>query len=240
MNASALEFRLRYLTHAVIYIAALSAPQLWAGNGRYRTVWLGASSLVSQHGWLSFQTVIVALAWLAILLALAGALLRTVGAAYLGAGVVTDTVMHGEGVVADGPYRHMRNPLYFGTFLNALALAILLPPWAALFLVLAIGMVQLRLMGGEEVFLSEKLGAPYLEYKARVPKIFPSLMPRIPAGGKKPHWMQAVLSETFMWGALAAVCVCAYRWDAKPFPLYVLCAWGMALVVRGVMPAKGP
>ena len=240
MNASAFEFRLRYLTHAVIYVGAFAGPQIWSHyrHTPYQTVWLRAATWLSIHGWMSFYAAIVTLGTLAAVLALGGALLRTWGAAYLGADVVGDHAMHGKAIMADGPYRYMRNPLYVGTFLNSLAMAILLPPGGAIFIVLGIGIVQLRLMGGEEVFLSAKLGAPYLEYKARVPKIFPSLAPRIPAGGKKPRWIQAVLSEAYMWATLAVIAVVAWSFDAKPFPLYVLCAWGLSLVVRGAMPRE--
>ena len=45
------------------------------------------------------------------------------------------TALGGEGVVADGPYRHMRNPLYLGAWVHTLALALLMPASGALFTV---------------------------------------------------------------------------------------------------------
>jgi len=50
-------------------------------------------------------------------LALLAGLVRTWGAAYLRSEVVHDPSLRLEGVVADGPYRHVRNPLYLGTVL---------------------------------------------------------------------------------------------------------------------------
>ena len=80
------------------------------------------------------------------------------------------------GVVADGPYRYMRNPLYLGTMLHTLAVALLMPLSGALFAVVAIAIEQMRLIGGEEAFLEGKLGERYLAYKQAVPRI-------VPAGG---------------------------------------------------------
>ncbi|MGH9345142.1 MAG: methyltransferase family protein, partial [Terriglobia bacterium] len=44
----------------------------------------------------------------------AAAALRSWGAAYLRREVVFDPNLRSERVVADGPYRYVRNPLYFG------------------------------------------------------------------------------------------------------------------------------
>ena len=49
--------------------------------------------------------------------------LRTWGAAYLRTEVVHDTAQHSEALVADGPFRYTRNPLYLGTFPWRLELA---------------------------------------------------------------------------------------------------------------------
>ena len=44
-------------------------------------------------------------------------LLRTWAAAYLHSDVVHDLKLHSEKLVADGPYRFMRNPLYLGSLM---------------------------------------------------------------------------------------------------------------------------
>jgi len=51
----------------------------------------------------------------ALLVGLAAAI-RTWAATYLGSDVVHDLRLHTENLVADGPYRHVRNPLYLGSF----------------------------------------------------------------------------------------------------------------------------
>ncbi len=64
--------------------------------------------------------------------------------------------MHGEVVVAAGPYRRLRNPLYLGTFIHTFALALLMPPTGAIFCIIAVFLFQLRLIAGEEYFLTSK------------------------------------------------------------------------------------
>ena len=59
--------------------------------------------------------------------------------------------MHGEAIVAAGPYRYLRNPLYLGTFVHTFALALLMPPSGAIFSIFAIGLFELRLIAGRRV-----------------------------------------------------------------------------------------
>ena len=136
MKASALEFRLRYLVHGVIYALGFTAPwnyllnqnagtaEFWSG----KTLWLPAALEIERAGWMSLTGASNLLLVLGILFALASAGLRTWGAAYLGSAVVKDAGMHGNAVIADGPYRFLRNPLYLGTFLHTFAVALLMPP----------------------------------------------------------------------------------------------------------------
>jgi protein-S-isoprenylcysteine O-methyltransferase Ste14 len=128
------------------------------------------------------------------------ATVRTWAAAYLRTEVVHDTALHTETLVADGPYRHVRNPLYLGTFLMSVGLGFLASRSG--FAVLAAGAAIriLRLIGREEAELEKQQGERFREFCRRVPRIFPSLRPRIEAAGMKPQWRQAVRGEAFMWG----------------------------------------
>lgn len=60
----------------------------------------------------------------AVLVAL-GALLRSWAESYLHSSIVHDAVIHSDQLVAEGPYRHLRNPLYFGNDLLALGLGLM-------------------------------------------------------------------------------------------------------------------
>jgi protein-S-isoprenylcysteine O-methyltransferase Ste14 len=53
------------------------------------------------------------------ILGAAGAGLRTWAAAYLRPEVMRDHRLHDERLTADGPFRHVRNPLYLGNILMA-------------------------------------------------------------------------------------------------------------------------
>jgi len=244
MKASAVEFRLRYLVHLVIFVLGFTAPWcyflragaggadlgsgFWSGNA----VWLPAAVEMERAGWMSLTEATNLLLGLGIAFALAGALLRTWGTAYLGAGVVKDPAMHGAGVVADGPYRHMRNPLYVGTFLHTFALALLMPVSGAVFAILAIGFEQLRLIGGEEAFLEGKLGEAYLAYKAKVPRVWPALKARVAASGVRPALGKALLGEIYMWGVVVAFASVGMRYNALLVTQGVLVALGLSIVAR--------
>jgi protein-S-isoprenylcysteine O-methyltransferase Ste14 len=244
MKASALEFRLRYLVHGAIYALGFIAPwnyllnqgassaEFWSG----KAMWLPAALQIERAGWLSLTGASNLLLGLGICFALAGAALRTWGAAYLGSAVVKDAGMHGDTVVADGPYRHLRNPLYLGTFLHTFALALLMPLSGAVFAVVAVGIEQLRLIGGEEAFLERKLGQTYLDYKSRVPSVWPALRTRVPDAGVRPAWGMAVLGEVYFWGVAVAFASVGMRYNALLVTQGVLVALGVSLVARAFVP----
>lgn len=140
----------------------------------------------------------------ALLLAIAAAV-RTWAAAYLQSDVVHDTALHTERIVADGPYRHVRNPLYIGTFLLTVGLGLLASRSG--FFVLAVGgAIRIRrLIGREELQLEKEQGERYREFCRLVPRLFPSWHSRVPAAGLVPQWRQAFLGEAVMWGFLVTM-----------------------------------
>ncbi|WP_035347329.1 methyltransferase family protein [Edaphobacter aggregans] len=236
MKASALEFRLRYLIHAVVYVLGFVAPwNRWLHLDTVRT-WQWLASWPARAGWMSFSASTDVVLALGVVFALAGAVLRTWGAAYLSPGVVQDASMRGDRVVAAGPYRHMRNPLYLGTFLHTFALALLMLPSGALFTIVAIGLVQLRLMLAEEAFLQAKLGEPYRAYCAAVPRIVPSLRARVPESGARPSWGLGFLGEIYMWGVVLSFAALGWRYNALLIIQGVLVSLGVSLVARAFVP----
>ena len=135
----------------------------------------------------------------AVLVGLAAAI-RTWAAAYLRSDVVHDTALHTDKLVADGPYRHVRNPLYLGTFLMSVGIGLLASRSG--FAILAVGAAIriLRLIGREEAEFAAQQGPSFRDFAADVPRLLPSLRPRMPAAGLKPQWAQAFRGEAFMWG----------------------------------------
>lgn len=83
-------------------------------------------------------------------------------------------------LVVRGPYRYVRNPMISGVVFALFAEAMLLTSvphltWAFVFL--AINLIFITVV--EEPQLARRFGEPYREYCRRVPRIWPSLRPRV-------------------------------------------------------------
>jgi len=175
-----------------------------------------------------------------IVLTFVGAALRTWGTACLGPEVMRDPSMHGEALIADGPYRFVRNPLYLGLWLSALALALLMPVTGAVFMLVLLVSFQIRLIFAEEAYLTSQLGQPYADYCARVPRLVPALRPRTAEAGAKPRWGQAALAEIALWGTAISFAAVGWQYNAHLLIQCVLVSLGAALVVRGLLPPGRP
>ena len=237
MKATAFEFRYRFWILLAIFAMGFTAPwNYWLhldGTGPNTHMWGQLAIALSRAGMdisAAFNLLLIA----GIVLAFAGAALRTWGTATLSPEVMRDHAMHGEALVADGPYRWMRNPLYVGSWLNALALALLVPPSGAIFMLAMLALFQARLIFAEEAYLASQLGQSYADYRARVPRILPSLRPRVAAGGARPQWGRALLSEIFLWGTAVSFAAVGWQYNAHLLIQCVLVSFGVALVARGI------
>ncbi len=244
MKATPFEFRFRFLIIAVIYVLGFLTPwNYWLhleSSGPNAHVW---GTLAAKIAMLNPASVNIANAFnlllgLGILFAFAAALLRTWAAAYRGPSIVQDKAMHGESVVAAGPYRYLRNPLYLGTFLHTFALALLMPPSGAIFSLLAIFFFQLRLTAAEESYLTAQLGEPYLAYRAKVPGFIPALTPRLPASNIQPNWLLALLGEIYLWGVVVTFAIFGWRYNSILLIKGVIISLGISLIVRAFLPKR--
>ncbi len=167
--------------------------------------------------------------------------MRIWGAAYLGATTVHRGGLEGGRVIADGPYRYSRNPLYFGTILHTVAVSMLMRPEAALLTLALIILLQYRLIGREEEFLTGQMGAAYTEYRKLVPRLLPSLTPKVVAGSYRPRWSDGVLSEIQMIGTALSFAVLGwttgYSWEGNVLHVVqgIIVSLGLALVARAFM-----
>ena len=236
MTATPLEFRLRLWIMVALYGLGLTAP--WDavmhldGSGPNAHVWGLLAVLLSKSGAMGIAAAFNLVLAVGIACALAGASLRTWGVAYLGSDAMRDANLRGSSVVADGPYRHLRNPLYLGDFLNALALMLLMPASGAVFTIVLVVWLHMRLVLAEESFLTAKLGGEYVAYCAQVPRFLPSLRPRVAASQTRPRWPQAVMAEIFMWGVAASFAVLGWRYNAHLLIQSILVSFGLFLVAR--------
>jgi protein-S-isoprenylcysteine O-methyltransferase Ste14 len=165
-----------------------------------------------------------ALAFAALLLLLT-ALLRTWATSYLRSDVMQDHDLRAEKLVASGPYRRVRNPLYLGNILMAIGMGLLASRLGFLVIVVGNWIFCRRLIGLEESNLQKEQGESYLEFCRRVPRLWPALQPRLPDSGLKPHWKQAFVGELYMWGFFVAVA--AFAVTLKPKVLWITMAMSM-------------
>lgn len=236
MGATKFEYRFRYALHALIFIVGF-----WPFWEPYigmttKSTWLILSADLARAGWLGFQPATSLLLVLAIIFTALGAWLRVWGAAYVGASVVQSPNMHGEIMLADGPYRRSRNPLYLGTLLHTVGIALLMPPAGAIFAIAAIWILQVRLALAEEPFLTQRFGEAYRLYEAKVPRFLPSTKALIPSGGQRPHWLGAVLGEIYFVGVVITLAAFGWDFNAQPLLRGILISLGLSLVLRAFLP----
>jgi protein-S-isoprenylcysteine O-methyltransferase Ste14 len=192
MKATRFEFERRFWIIAAIYFISFSLSAIDH-----------AHFLVQLRHWLAPSTDSAFFTRVALffgaLLVFGAALLRTWGATYLKSDIVHDTQQHSDALLADGPFRYTRNPLYFANLPMAAGIGLLASTWGFVFLVLANWSFVYRLIFREESALRETQGASYQKYLETVPRFWPSLTPRVPSGGATPRWPQAFFGETFIW-----------------------------------------
>jgi protein-S-isoprenylcysteine O-methyltransferase Ste14 len=157
---------------------------------------------------------------------IAAALLRTWASAYLRSDVVYAADIQTRSLVADGPYRHVRNPLYFANLLMAIGMGAMTSRVG--FFVLLLGMLLFcyRLILREEAELRTVQGGNYAQYQKAVPRFWPALQARVPPGQGRANWAAGFKAESWYWGFAAALVVFAITLKTSLF--FVLIALSLA------------
>lgn len=108
--------------------------------------------------------------WLGGIVFLAGlALLIWAATTFRRAGTQIPTTQPTTTIVAEGPYRFTRNPIYIGMFLGLIGLAVAFDSlWIIVLLVPFYLVIRYGVVAREEAYLERKFGDVYLAYKARV------------------------------------------------------------------------
>ena len=197
MQATQFEFQRRFWIIALIFVIGFSLATLDPTAFAYvLRQWLAPSLPKGSRDAMMFTRIVYLTGAALVFLAAA---IRTWGAAYLKSDIVHDTKQHSEALLADGPFRYTRNPLYFANIPMAAGIGLLASTWGFLFLVLANWIFVYRLIFREEASLRQTQGASYERYLAAVPRFWPSPTPRVPSSGARPRWPQAFFGETFIW-----------------------------------------
>jgi protein-S-isoprenylcysteine O-methyltransferase Ste14 len=191
------------------------------------------NSAVALSNWIGFRFQIDAdpiarllFAFAAALLVLA-ALLRTWASSYLHAEVVYAAEVKTGSLVADGPYRQLRNPLYFANVLMAIALGVMMSRLGLFVAVVAMLVFCYRLILREEAELQASQGEPYESYTKAVPRLWPALWPLIPSAGRQARWADGFKAESWYWGFAAALIAFAITLSLKLF--FAILAASLAL-----------
>lgn len=139
------------------------------------------------------------------LLCISAAAVRTWGTAYLNPEVMVDMRLHTGRLVADGPYRFLRNPLYFGNIVLAIGFGLMASRVGMLILIGGTFIFDYRLVLREEREIRGSQGESYRAYCNAVPRLLPAWRPKLPSGGARPNWSGGLLGEAFMWVLAASV-----------------------------------
>jgi protein-S-isoprenylcysteine O-methyltransferase Ste14 len=236
MNATPLAFRFRYLIFLFLYLLGFLSPweRLVRGAGN-DTLWLAASTLLARSGWIGLAAATIAVTVAALICLVLGAIFRVWGTAYLGSGVMSSFAMQGDQVLAAGPYRYVRNPLYLGGWLLAAGVSILMPPSGAAFFLVSYSIFVLILIFAEERFLSAKQGDGYQPYRRRVPRLLPRIVRGNFPSSARPRWLQAFLAEIYPVGFTLCFAIFAWRYNARILIQCLLICYGLSLISRALI-----
>lgn len=227
MAASDFEFRYRFWIFGALFCLAFVTFNIDHQNtGAALTEWIAGlrgttATAMDYRATFAFAALFcVAAAWI-----------RTWATAYLKPEVMVDKQIHTTSLVADGPYRYVRNPLYFGNILLATGVGFMASRTGFAILLLGIILFDYRLILREESQLVVSQGRRFQDYCATVPRLLPALRPKVPPGGIVPNWKEGLLGEAFMWMIATSVATFALSLNlhayfivlTSAFVVYAIC-----------------
>ena len=228
--ASNFEFKYRFwIFGAIFWIAFASYSFDHVNAGQAIVDWIAHLRGVPPADWQYHAIFAVGAA-----LCIAAAAVRTWGTAYLNPEVMVDMRLHTGRLVADGPYRYLRNPLYFGNIVLAIGFGVMASRMGMAILILGTVIFDYRLILREEREILASQGESYRAYCNAVPRLLPALRPKLPSSGAKPRWAGGFLGEAFMWVLAASVLAFAISLQQSIFFAVLIAAffvYGICYVV---------
>ena len=212
MRATNWEFKNRALVFGLVFGLAFSAYAIDPQNSAAALAnWLGAARGLDANVVARF---LIALATILLVVA---ALIRTWASSYLQASVVYAAEVKTASLVADGPYRHTRNPLYFANVLMAVGMGAMMSRTGFFVAVAAMLAFCYRLILREESELEATQGEQYNRYRDAVPRLWPSLWPRTASAGRQANWTAGFKAEFWCWGFAVGVAAFAITLNLAAF-----------------------
>jgi len=229
MRAASWEFKYRALIFGLIFGAGFAAYGFNPRNS------VAALSAALGAAWGVDENLLArTLFGLAALLVAAAALVRTWACSYLRAKVVYASEIKTDLLVADGPYRRVRNPLYFGNMLLVIGLAALMNAAGAVLAAALVLIFCYRLIGREETELRATQGESYKRYLRAVPCLWPALRPRVAPGGRSPNWADGFRAEFWMWGYALSTAIFAATLNAQLFLVIMAASVGLIWLISWI------
>jgi protein-S-isoprenylcysteine O-methyltransferase Ste14 len=190
-SASNFEYRNRHVIIVLVYALAYACYNLDHLNVLY--------AVMPSHLGMHQKGLIVRLLYIAAtLIAAASAILLTGATAYRPSSVLSER----SHLRVDGPFRYVRNPHYLGYFLLLTALGTFQSRLGLPMMLLVETVFLVRLVGHEEILLEQKYRERFSFYRQAVPRIIPSLRPRIKTNGDVPLWRFAFRKNAFQWACV--------------------------------------
>jgi len=231
MGASDFEFRYRFWIFGAIFFIAFGSYNVDHVNASQALIeWIARLRGVAAADW-QYHAIFA----VAALFCIANAAVRTWGTAYLNPEVMVDSRLHSTRLVADGPYRYVRNPLYFGNVLLAIGFGMMASRIG--FVILVGGMIVFvyRLILREEAGIRANQGESYRAYCDAVPRLLPAMRPKLPSAGAKPNWSDGFLGEAFMWVLALSVLAFAVALNLKVFFVVLGSAYAVYAICYAVI-----
>jgi hypothetical protein len=135
--------------------------------------------------------------------------------------------VNAESLVADGPYRVVRNPLYFGNMFLVMGMGAMMSRAGFVVAVVAMVVFCYRLILREEAELQSSQGKKYEAYKRAVPRLWPLPWPRIASAGRQARWAEGFKAESWCWGSAASVA--AFAITLRLWTFFVILGASLAL-----------
>ncbi len=201
--ATDFEFKFRFWIILAIYGLAFACY----GFDR-KDVAFGLAQYIEKHFPTDLPVANIILA-LSAIPAILSAYITTWAAGYLGAEGVDSMQMATSRLVAEGPYRFVRHPVYLGTILFSWSFGSLLSLSGLTIALVGIAVFTWRLILREESELMVAQGERYRTYCASVPRLLPRLRPQLGPGEGKLNWRDTLWGGIYSWTLAAALLVFA-------------------------------
>jgi protein-S-isoprenylcysteine O-methyltransferase Ste14 len=109
-----------------------------------------------------------------------GELIRLWGVSYTGSETRTTGAVGGSKLVTNGPYAHVRNPLYLGNILIYTGFGVMsmaLFPWLLILAVIFFVIQYYLIITAEEGYLTKAFREEFRDYCAQVSRFYPRIVP---------------------------------------------------------------